>query len=459
MGTIDGARLRDDECEWVRAHAALSRLASERSAADAEEGRWFLAALRSAAHVHLGFGSFVEYVERLFGYRPRTTQEKLRVAEALEGLPHLAQALEAGALSWCAARELTRVATADTERAWLEAARGQTVRQLEELVASRRPGDEPTSTPRDLPRPRVLRFDVAPETFALFREAMQQLRRSSGESVWDDDSVLLSMARHVLGGPGDDGRSSYQVSLTVCTACSGGQQLAGGKLVAVGAEVVSTAECDAQHVGELLPRAANENASNGDAPPGAEAVAEAEGRDAHVDAQRNRGSDSDSAERSRRAKRSVAKQSVAKQSIPPALRRAVLARDQHRCRVPGCTHATFVDVHHIQPRSEGGRNEARNLITICSAHHRAAHRGELIIQAQPDGAPTFRHADGAAYGQPVTPGVVNAHAKAFSALRQLGFREREIRAVLTDLLADEGLRDPTPEHLLREALRRIRPCR
>ncbi len=41
-------------------------------------------------------------MERLFGYKPRTTQEKLRVAEALEGLPHLAQALEAGALSWCA---------------------------------------------------------------------------------------------------------------------------------------------------------------------------------------------------------------------------------------------------------------------------------------------------------------------------------------------------------------------
>src|SRR5688572_2184801 len=96
--------------DWVRAHEALSRLAKERAMADAEEGRWLLAALRSAAHVHMGFGSFGEYVERLFGYGRRCTQEKLRVAEALEQLPALAAALQEGALSWSAVREITRVA-------------------------------------------------------------------------------------------------------------------------------------------------------------------------------------------------------------------------------------------------------------------------------------------------------------------------------------------------------------
>src|SRR5437667_474239 len=131
--------------EWVRAHGTLSRLARERAAADAEEGRWLLAALRSAAHVHLGYGSFGEYVERLFGYKPRSTQEKLRVAEALEELPAVAQALETGELSWSAARELTRVAVAETERDWLEVARGKTVHQLEALVAGKSPGDKPSS--------------------------------------------------------------------------------------------------------------------------------------------------------------------------------------------------------------------------------------------------------------------------------------------------------------------------
>src|SRR5262245_36610231 len=137
----DGAGERD----WVRAHAALTRLARERAAADAEEGRWLLVAWRSGAHVHLGFGSFSEYVERLLGYSPRTTREKLRVAEALEVLPQAARALEQGALSWCAARELTRVATGDTEAAWLEVARGKTTREVERLVAGRQPGEPPPS--------------------------------------------------------------------------------------------------------------------------------------------------------------------------------------------------------------------------------------------------------------------------------------------------------------------------
>jgi hypothetical protein len=106
-------REHDEKSEWVQAHEALSRLAAERAAADAEEGRWLLAALRSAAHVHLGYGSFGEYVERLFGYKPRSTQEKLRVAEALKELPAVAHALETGALNWSAARELTRVAVAE----------------------------------------------------------------------------------------------------------------------------------------------------------------------------------------------------------------------------------------------------------------------------------------------------------------------------------------------------------
>src|SRR5438477_4216204 len=97
----------NEQTDWVRAHEALSRLARERAAADAEEGRWLLAAVRSAAHVHLGYGRFGEYVERLFGDKPRSTQEKLRVAEAFEELPAVAEALETGGLSWSAARELT----------------------------------------------------------------------------------------------------------------------------------------------------------------------------------------------------------------------------------------------------------------------------------------------------------------------------------------------------------------
>jgi hypothetical protein len=123
--------------------------------------------------------------------------------------------------------------------------------------------------------------------------------------------------------------------------------------------------------------------------------------------------------------------------------------------VPGCTHATFVDVHHVQPCSEGGRNEASNV--LCSAHHRATHRGELLIHREHEGAFTFRHADGAAYGSPTAPRLIDAHAKVFAALRHLGFREVEVKTVLAELRADGELGGASVEQLLREALCRIRP--
>lgn len=439
MLTSERARVEKTECNWVRAHEALTQLARERAAADAEEGRWLLAALRSAAHVHLGFGSFAEYVERLFGYKPRSTQEKLRVAEALEALPNLARALETGSLGWSAVREITRVAVADTERAWLELAQGKTVRQLEELVASKNPGDDP-SAPSPAPvRPRVLRFEVAPETFALFREAMLSLRRSSPDRL-DDDAALLSMARHILGESREDGRSSYQIALNVCAACGVGQQHAGGELVPVGRDIVAMAQCDGQHLGHIT-LAANENALA-----------------AHVGV-KTEDAKTEAAEPAPNARVPPSEDARvgarATQTIPPALRRAVLVRDRHCCRVPGCRNSAFLDLHHIELRSEGGPNILANILTICGAHHRAVHRGSLLIEKDSTGGVRFRHGDGTAYGQVLEPQLLDVQAKLFSALRRLGFREGEVRAVLKELRQDESLRDAGIQDLLGEALRRI----
>ncbi len=101
--------------DWRRAHAELLRIASDRVMLDRDEGRWLLVAQRAGVHRRLGFATFAEYVERVLGYGPRTTEEKLRVAAALEQLP----ALAASELSWSALRELTRVATPDTRaRGW-----------------------------------------------------------------------------------------------------------------------------------------------------------------------------------------------------------------------------------------------------------------------------------------------------------------------------------------------------
>jgi hypothetical protein len=106
--------------------------------------------------------------------------------------------------------------------------RGKSLRQLEELIAGKLPGDAPDSARPPAARGHLLRFDVSPETFAAFREALTALRRLT-EAPLDDDSALLAMARHVLGGPHDEGRSSYQIALSVCTECGRGVGLANGR--------------------------------------------------------------------------------------------------------------------------------------------------------------------------------------------------------------------------------------
>jgi len=448
-----GARqVENEHAEWVRAHEALSRLAKERAAADAEEGRWLLAALRSAAHVHLGFGSFAEYVGRLFGYKARSTQEKLRVAEALEGLPVIAQMLEAGSLNWSCARELTRVAVTQTEREWLEAARGKTVHQVEALVAGKALGDKPASPSDFSARRHVLRFEVMPETLALFREAMSELRRSSGARL-DDDSALLLMARYILGGPRDEGRASYQIALSVCPECGSGAQQASGEMVPVGVEVVAMAGCDGQHLGPLDAPVANESTTLHQSVAANDSAAASNGAVANDGA--HTGAPATSEASSRRPSAHTGARARATQTIAPATRRAVLRRDHHRCSVPGCKNAQFLDLHHLKLRSEGGGNEAHNLVTLCGVHHRAAHRGQLGVVGSVSTGVRFQHVDGSDYGQLGRPRVAETHAKAFAALRQLGFCERDVRRALTELAQQRDGREADIESVLRSALGRL----
>jgi len=45
----------------------------------------------------------------------------------------------------------------------------------------------------------------------------------------------------------------------------------------------------------------------------------------------------------------------------------ILLRDEGRCRLCGSEWNT--EVHHIIPKSRGGTDEERNLITLCGNHH------------------------------------------------------------------------------------------
>jgi hypothetical protein len=80
-------------------------------------------------------------------------------------------------------------------------------------------------------------------------------------------------------------------------------------------------------------------------------------------------------------------------AIPPALRRAVEARDGC-CRFPGCEHQRFLDAHHIIHWAHGGRTDKSNLILLCRHHHRLVHEGMVRVSGSADERVRFQLRDG-----------------------------------------------------------------
>ncbi len=80
-------------------------------------------------------------------------------------------------------------------------------------------------------------------------------------------------------------------------------------------------------------------------------------------------------------------------SIPPSIRRALKARDKG-CRFPGCTHARWVDAHHIHHWADGGTTKLPNLVLLCRSHHRLIHEGGVAIHTLDDGALQFVRPNG-----------------------------------------------------------------
>ncbi len=98
-------------------------------------------------------------------------REKVRVARALENLPKVSAAMACGKLSYSKAREITRVANAETEDYLLMIAEHGTAQHVEKLVRAYR------------------RCQEAEE---LSREARQQQNRCVSYRYDDDGSLILN---------------------------------------------------------------------------------------------------------------------------------------------------------------------------------------------------------------------------------------------------------------------------
>ena len=72
-------------------------------------------------------------------------------------------------------------------------------------------------------------------------------------------------------------------------------------------------------------------------------------------------------------------------SIPPATRRALVARDHH-CVFPGCDRpAPWCDGHHLVHWADGGPTKLDNLGLVCGTHHRKVHEEGWKLRREKEG--------------------------------------------------------------------------
>lgn len=348
--------------------------------------RWLLLVAefeRRGGHEKQGFSCCAQWLSWRCGLERRSAFEHLRVARALGDLPKTRREFATGRLSYSKVRALCRVADAETESELVELARQSSAAQLERIVRGYRRAMDAgealaiqacryvsTSWAED----GTLRLNgclPAEEGELLMRalDAMkEQLRRDRREAEAEGDDE-----------PGSELRSSPSSADALVAVADQTIATGGGKDAFRSAadrhQVIVHIDLD-----DLAnPETARSNASVselGSIPP----------------------------ETAKRLACDAAIVSVIEQdgvplsvgrktrSIPPALRRALNARDRG-CRFPGCGATKSVDAHHVRHWAEGGVTSLDNLVQLCRHHHRLVHEAGYRVEIT-GGRPTFRRRDG-----------------------------------------------------------------
>jgi hypothetical protein len=335
---------------WREIDRDMRRLAARRAALDVEEAKMLLEAKRAEIHKHLGYGSFVEYVERALGYAPNTGRDRVRVAEELETLPAIEEAWEEGRLSYSAVREMTRVATPENEEELIAYVDGLTVREVIGAMRGLEKGDDPNKRREPFSEPRRLHMELPPETYALFLEARRRLEHETGQCMTDAEFMAMASRMILEGATGDDRPNTppHQIAIVTCPECKRAWHDVPGQSIEISAAALERAKCDAVKLGCVD--------DGGATPP------------------------------------------EASRTIPAPMRRAVLARDHHRCRIPGCGNSMYVDVHHIDHWADVKCHDMNKLLTTCGLHHTMHHEGRIRISGTAESL-VVTHADGRPYGR------------------------------------------------------------
>ncbi len=314
-----------------------------------------------------GMRSMAHWLNWRCGIDLGTAREQVRVAHALARLPQTSEALAQGRLSYSKVRAFSRVATAENEDFFLDIAVHGTASHMETIVRHVKRG---------------LAVDEAARLQAM-------VERCTCDWYHDDDGMLVLHARLM---PDAEARLVKAVralegtDASVPLAARRANALASvaeGALVADGKVVVPEIVVHVQARGV----SAEAPAAIEDACAIPIATAERLCCDAAV-VPMLEGANGEPLSIGRRAR-----------TIPPAIRRAMNARDKG-CRFPGCNHTRFLHGHHIRHWAHQGETSLGNLVTLCSFHHTLVHEGGFTIAGNPDGELVF----GTPQGKPIDAG-------------------------------------------------------
>ncbi len=283
-------------------------------------------------------------------------REKVRVAGALAALPLIDEQLRRGKLSYSKTRALTRVATSDNEAELLDIAQHTTASQLEKICRLYRAHAPGRQAPQDAEDQRWVRsrstdsgmvrihIQLPADEAATVLEAIRVSAEttSAAGSARRADGVVAMAEATLAGTSVRAGKPPVEVMVHVDAATLTGHTNRGD---GISAETSRRLLCDCGVVPSLEDDI---------------------GR--IIDVGRKR------------------------RTIPPALRRALQARDGG-CRFPGCTN-TRCDAHHVEHWLSGGATNPDNLLLLCRRHHRYVHELGFRLDLSEDGSAAFYDAAG-----------------------------------------------------------------
>jgi len=301
---------------------------------------WFAEIVTRKLYRDLGYSSIYQYAEMELEFSSTRTGDFLRLAKKLEELPQLKQDLEQGKVGYTKAREIIKVANSQNEMQWLKEARhstrdtlAKTVRKAKEEAKSqarvnRNQGSLLDQTQSILP-PAALKhrisFEMTTEQYARYEALCEKLYKSGGfAGGCEKAEMILAGLGSLLKESAQERNASsslpVQIHVHKCPDCEKAAITTNRGEIPLAPEEVDRLECDAQIDQPDRPN---------------------------------------------------------KSTIPPSVRRKILSRDRHLCQIEGCRNTLFLEIHHIKPRTCGGTNDLKNLITLCGGCHRLLHERGL----------------------------------------------------------------------------------